>query len=103
MKNRLLPALAVATLMLGACAGPSVDEFRQRDVQGNTACIHFGSGYTDDGSVGRTNMAKAAEHGAASSTELIRAAVYTDGSSVPVIQDRELFKRACEAQGMSFK
>ncbi|GAA3321763.1 hypothetical protein [Paeniglutamicibacter sulfureus] len=103
MGKSLLPALAVATLMLSACAGPSADEFRQRDVQGNTACIHFGSGYTDDGSVGRANMAKAAEHGAASSTESIRAAVSTDAAGVPVITDEESFKSACEAQGMRFK
>ncbi|MCV9993828.1 hypothetical protein OIU93_05875 [Paeniglutamicibacter sp. ZC-3] len=103
MGKSLLPALAVATLMLSACAGRSADEFRQRDVQGNTACIHFGSGYTDDGSVGRANMAKAAEHGAASSTESIRAAVSTDAAGVPVITDEESFKSACEAQGMRFK
>lgn len=103
MRRKLLPALAVATLMLGACAGPSADEFRQRDVQGNTACIHFGSGYTDDGNVGRANMAKAAEHGAASSTESIRAAVSTDAAGVPVITEEESFKSACEAQGMRFR
>ena len=103
MKKKLLPALAVLTLMLGACGGPSADEFRQRDSQGNTACIHFGSGYLDDGNVGRTNMAKAAEHGAASSTESIRAAVSTADSGVPVIKDEESFKSACEAQGMRFK
>lgn len=103
MKKKIFPALAVAAVLLGACAGPSADEFRQRDPEGNTACIHFGSGNTDEGSVGRANMAKAAEHGATSSTELIRAAVSRDGSGMPVILDRELFKRACEAQGMRFK
>jgi hypothetical protein len=103
MKKKLVPALAAAALMLGACAGPTGDEFRQRDLDGNTACLHFGSGYMDDGSVGRANLAKAAEHGAASSTEIIRAAVSLNGSGTPVIEDRELFKSACEVQGMSFK
>lgn len=103
MTKRLLPVFAVAALLLSACAGPSADEFRQRDSEGNTACIHFGSGYLDEGSLGRANMAKAAEHGAASSTELIRAAVSADASGVPVIPDKERFKSACEAQGMSFK
>ncbi|MFL4472556.1 hypothetical protein ACIPVK_00975 [Paeniglutamicibacter sp. MACA_103] len=103
MKKQFLPALAVATLMLGACGGPSADEFRQRDIQGNTACIHFGSGYRDEGNVGSTNMLKAAEHGAASSTNAIREAVSADASGRPVITDEESFKNACEAQGMSFK
>lgn len=103
MKKKIFPALAVAAVLLGACAGPSADEFRQRDPEGNTACIHFGSGYTDDGSVGSANMAKAAEHGAASSTESIRAAVSTDAAGVPVITDEESFKSACEAQGMRFR
>ncbi|MFJ6417224.1 hypothetical protein [Paeniglutamicibacter sp. NPDC091659] len=101
--RKLLPVLAILGLALSACAGSGADEFRQRDVQGNTACIHFGSGYTDNGSVGRTNMDKAAEHGAASSTEAIRNAVAADVAGKPVITDLEAFKRACEAQGMSFK
>lgn len=101
--RKLLPVLAILGLPLSACAGSGADEFRQRDVQGNTACIHFGSGYTDNGSVGRTNMGKAAEHGAASSTESIRNAVAADAAGKPVITDLEAFKRACEAQGMSFK
>lgn len=101
--RKLLPVLVILGLALTACSGPSTDEFRQRDVQGNTACIHFGSGYTDDGSVGRTNMGKAAEHGAASSTEAIRTAVAVGAAGKPVIFDLEAFKRACEAQGMSFK
>jgi hypothetical protein len=103
MKKKLVPALAVSVLMLGACAGPTADEFRQRDLEGNTACLHFGSGYRDDGSVGSTNMLKAAEHGAASSTNAIREAVSADASGRPVITDEESFKNACEAQGMSFK
>lgn len=48
-------------------------------------------------------MAKAAEHGAASSTESIRVAVSTDAAGVPVITDEESFKSACEAQGMRFR
>ena len=48
-------------------------------------------------------MGKAAEHGAASSTDAIRNAVATDAAGKPVITDLEAFKRACEAQGMSFK
>lgn len=103
MMKLLLPVLAVAALLLSGCAGPSADEFRQRDSEGNTACIHFGSGYTEEGSLGRANMAKAAEHGATSSTELIRAAVSRDASGVPVILDKERFKSACEAQGMRFE
>lgn len=101
--RKLFPILAVLSLAMTACAGPSADEFRQRDVQGNTACIHFGSGYTDHGSVGRTNIAKAAEHGLASSTESIRNAVSTDSDGKPVITDQAAFKNACEQQGMSFK
>ena len=101
--RRILPVLFVLGLLLSACGGPSADEFRQRDVQGNTACIHFASGYTDNGSVGMTNLGKAAEHGAASSTEVIRNAVATDASGAPVITDMETFKAVCEAQGMTFK
>lgn len=101
--RKLLPVLVVLGLALSACSGPSADEFRQRDVQGNTACIHFGSGYTDDGSVGRTNMGKAAEHGAASSTDAIRNAVGSDADGKPLITDLDAFKKACEAQGLSFK
>lgn len=100
----LLPGLAVLALTLAACGGPSADEFRQRDLQGNTACIHFASGYTDgDSATGRTNLGKAAEHGAASSTEAIRNAVSTDASGAPVISDMDAFKAVCEAQGMTFK
>lgn len=101
--RRTLPVLFALGLLLSACGGPNADEFRQRDLQGNTACIHFASGYTDDGSVGATNLSKAAEHGAASSTEAIRHAVDSDASGVPVITDGETFKAACEAQGMTFK
>lgn len=101
--RKLFPVLAILGMAVTACAGPGADEFRQRDVQGNTACIHFGSGYTDNGSVGRTNMGKAAEHGAASSTEAIRNSVAAGATGKPVISDLEAFKRACEAQGMSFK
>lgn len=88
--------------MLTACAGPSADEFRQSDPQGNTACLHFGSGYEDGGNVGRTNLAKAAVHGEAATTDQIRAAVSTDQAGIPVITDREAFKQACEAQGFKF-
>ncbi|MGL3804788.1 hypothetical protein ACSYDW_01685 [Paeniglutamicibacter sp. R2-26] len=101
--RKVIPALVVLGLTLSACAGPSADEFRQSDVQGNTACIHFGSGDADGGNVGRTNLAKAAEHGASSKTEAIRNAVDTDEAGRPVINDPAEFKRACEAQGMSFK
>lgn len=101
--RKLFPILVVIGLAMTACAGPSADEFRQRDIQGNTACLHFGSGYTDHGSVGRTNMAKAAEHGLASSTKSIRNAVSTGGDGKPVITDQAAFKKACEQQGMSFK
>lgn len=101
--RKLFPILALLSLAMTACAGPNADEFRQRDVQGNTACIHFGSGYTDDGSVGRTNLTKAAEHGLASSTESIRNAVSTDSNAKPVITDQAAFRKACQQQGMSFK
>lgn len=101
--RRLLPVLAILGLTLSGCSEPSADEFRQRDLQGNTACIHFGSGYADSGNVGRTNMGKAAEHGAASSTDSIRNAVATDSAGKLVITDLEAFKWACESQGMSFK
>lgn len=95
--------IAATALLLTSCGGPSADEFRQGDPQGNTACLHFGSGYKDEGNVGKTNMAKAAEHGAAASTERIRAAVSTGQAGIPVITDREAFKQACEAQGIKFK
>ena len=101
--RKLLPVMAILGLALSSCAASNTDEFRKRDLQGDTACIHFGSGFTDSGSVGRTNMVKAAEHGAASATEVIRSAVATDAAGKPVIIDLEAFKRACEAQGMSFK
>lgn len=101
--RRSLPAVVVLGLLLSACGGPNADEFRQRDLQGNTACIHFASGSTDNGSVGTTNLGKAAEHGAASSTESIRQAVDTDASGAPVITDPKAFKAACEAQGMKFR
>ncbi|MDO5742861.1 MAG: hypothetical protein Q4P23_00220 [Micrococcaceae bacterium] len=100
--KRVLPMVAAAALMLTACGGPSADEFRQDDSQGNTACLHFGSGYEDGGNVARTNMAKAAVHGAAASTDEIRVAVSVDQAGTPVITDREAFKQACEAQGFKF-
>ena len=101
--RKMIPAVVALGMILSACTGPSADEFRQHDVQGNTACIHFGSGDADGGNVGRTNMIKAAEHGASSATEAIRNAVDTDEAGRPVITDPAEFKRACEAQGMSFK
>lgn len=99
----IFPAVAVLALTLTACGGSSADEFRQRDIQGNTACIHFGSGYADSGNVGTTNMGKAAEHGAASSTEALRNVVSKDASGTPVIPDIAAFKAVCESQGISFK
>ncbi len=101
--KKLLPVLAAATLMLTACSGPSAEEFRTNDAQGNTACIHFGSGYGDTGNLGATNMAKAAEHGAQAATEQIRAAVDTDAAGSAVITNKEAFKKACESQGIKFK
>lgn len=101
--KKFLPVLTVATLMLTSCGGPSADELRRNDPQGNAACVHFGSGYADEGNLGRTNMAKAAEHGATSVTDQIRSAVSKDGSGKAVITDKEAFKKACEAQGIKFK
>lgn len=100
--KKLLPVLAVATMMLAACSGPSAEDFRLNDQQGNIACIHFGSGYADPGTLGATNMKKAAEHGSKSSAEQIRSAVDTDAAGVPVITDKDAFKKACESQGIKF-
>lgn len=103
IRKRVMPALAVLALGLSACGGPSLEDFRQDDPDGNTACIHFVSGYTDDGAAGRTNLVKAADHGSRSTTAAIRNAVSTDESGTHSIIDKESFKKACNAQGMNIK
>ena len=57
----------------------------------------------DPEGMGATNMAKAAEHGSAASTDSIRTAVSTDASGQPVITDDEAFAAACEQQGFDFE
>ncbi|GGJ59531.1 hypothetical protein GCM10007173_17980 [Glutamicibacter ardleyensis] len=78
-------------------------DFRQQDPDGNSACIHFGGAIATTGEQGRTNLTKAAEHGAAATTEQIRQAVSTDESGSPQISDQAAFKKACEKQGFEFK
>lgn len=101
--KKILPILIILAVSLSACAGPSLADFRQNDPEGNTACIHFGGGLEAGGEQGLTNLKKAAEHGAAASTEQIRQAVNTDESGLPQITDQAAFKKACEQQGFEFK
>ncbi|HAY44560.1 MAG TPA: hypothetical protein DCY59_14005 [Micrococcaceae bacterium] len=101
--KKILPLLLVLGLSLSACARPSLADFRQQDPDGNTACIHFGGAIAATGEQGRTNLGKAAEHGAAATTEAIRQAVSVDESGSPQISDQQAFTKACEKQGFEFK
>lgn len=101
--KKILPLLAVLALVLSSCTGPSIDELREQDPEGYTACIHFGGGLISPEGAGALNMKKAAEHGAAASTTEISAAVATDESGAPKITDLEAFQKACEAQGFDFE
>lgn len=101
--KKILPVLATLVLVLSACAGPSVDELRQLDPEGHTACVHFGGGLVDPEGIGATNMQKAADHGAKASTEQISAAVAADESGDPRIIDLSAFQEACEGQGFDFE
>lgn len=103
MVKKILPLLLVLGLSLSACGGPSLADFRQQDPDGNTACIHFGGAIATTGEQGLTNLKKAAEHGAAATTEQIRQTVSVDESGSPQISDQAAFKKACEKQGFEFK
>lgn len=101
--KKILPVLIILTFFVASCAAASLADFRQQDPEGNTACIHFGGGLEAGGDQGLTNLAKAAEHGAAAQTEQIRQAVSTDDAGVLQIPDHQAFHKACEAQGFRFK
>jgi len=101
--KKILPVLATLALALTACGGPSIEELREQDPQGHTACVHFGGGMVDPEGMGATNMAKAAEHGAKATTGEISAAVATDDAGTPKITDLEAFQEACEGQGFDFE
>ncbi|GAA4376391.1 hypothetical protein [Paeniglutamicibacter cryotolerans] len=100
--RKLLPALAALALMLTAC-GPSQVDFRKADLNGETACIHFGpEGADGSSSVTALNREKAAEHASKASTEALRALVEADAKGNPVINDAHAFRLACEEAGHNY-
>lgn len=100
--RKLLPALAALALLLTAC-GPSQVDFRKADMNGETACIHFGPEGEDGGSsVTALNREKAAEHASQAKTEALRTLVETDANGKPVINDAKAFRAACEKAGQNY-
>lgn len=100
-KLALVPAILALTLT--GCGGPPAGDLRQKDPEGDTACIHLGGGLSAGGELGETNMRTAAAHAAKASTELIRQAASVDASGTAQIPDVEAFKKACESEGFEFK